>query len=265
MRIENEVKDIILISEGGQKIVYKGYHNEYGQVVIKYVKKSSCKRTKREINFLSSISDGNYPRVYDYEITKDKKYIIVEEFIDGVELEKIKNNYKGDEKKIILLLNDLINGLKIIWDKNIIHRDLKPRNIMIKDDKPVILDLGIARFNDKDSLTDTIFKYGPYTPGYASPEQITNKKNMINERSDFFSLGVIIYELYLGFNPFTFDNPEDAFNNILNNKFYDLNKIEASNNFKLLIKKTMNNKQHMRFRNYSKFKNFLKNNWGDIL
>lgn len=58
---------------------------------------------------------------------------------------------------IFQLMSHLIEGLSIIWDKGIVHRDLKPENIIIREDgKPCIIDLGIARFLDQESLTNTL-------------------------------------------------------------------------------------------------------------
>lgn len=68
---------------------------------------------------------------------------------------------------------------------------------------PCIIDLGIARFLDLESLTRTISPMGPCTPIYAAPEQLTNNKALIDPRTDFFGLGIIALELYLGVYPLT--------------------------------------------------------------
>ena len=103
------------------------------------------------------------------------------------------------------LLIQLVDGLAVLWDKRIVHRDLKPDNILITSDfEPKIIDLGIARFIDYESLTKTIELWGPCTPLYAAPEQLENRKKAIDPRTDQFALGVILARALLaGVHPFS--------------------------------------------------------------
>lgn len=82
------------------------------------------------------------------------------------------------------MFGSLVEGLSIIWDKNIVHRDLKPENIIIRPDgMPCIIDLGIARFLDLESLTRTISPMKWQPPIYAAPEQLTNNKALIDPKN----------------------------------------------------------------------------------
>ena len=93
--------------------------------------------------------------------------------------------------------------LDVIWRRNVVHRDIKPANILITPaGEPRVIDLGIARFLDDTSLTASIACCGPATPIYAAPEQLINRKAMINVRTDFFLLGILVLELMHGFHPF---------------------------------------------------------------
>lgn len=90
-----------------------------------------------------------------------------------------------------------------------VHRDLKPANILVRDDNTIcLIDLGIAREEGAKGNTLTYAQVGPCTPAYASPEQAKNDKQNITFKSDFFSIGIIIYELLSGSNPFCKDISE---------------------------------------------------------
>lgn len=201
-----DCSNVVPLADGGQKKVLKGLHSEYGPVVIKtgdYRYSTSLDRIAREVEVLREINSEYYPRNYEFIIDpRHHEFIIIEEYLDADELTKVKDRFSTDEK-ILSLLKELICGLNILWQKRIVHRDIKPANILItSDDKPRIIDLGIARFLDRTSLTATLAASGPGTPIYAAPEQINNKKNMINERTDFFLLGLLSLELLLGFHPY---------------------------------------------------------------
>lgn len=101
------------------------------------------------------------------------------------------------------LTKNLIIGLKIIWDKKIVHRDLKPDNILITQGGfPKIIDLGIARVLDVDSITQTILG-GPLSRFYAAPEQHKYNKKLIDWRTDQYNLGIVLVQLLLkGTHPF---------------------------------------------------------------
>lgn len=194
------------ISKGGQKTVYFAEHPDVGNVVVKRgeIKSfTSLERIRREVDLLSSLNSDYYPQQHYFNVDiKNKNFEIVEEHIEGSML-RDKMSQFSTPKEIFILLSDLVQGLKIIWNKNIVHRDLKPENIIIRPNgKPCIIDLGIARFLDFEALTQTISPIGPCTPIYASPEQLENKKSIIDHRTDFYSLGIIALELYLEIHPF---------------------------------------------------------------
>lgn len=194
------------LARGGQKIVYLAEHPTIGRVVIKRgpIKSlTSLERIKREVELLSGLQCEYYPRQYHFNIDiTSKEFEIVEDYIEGIVLRDSAANFR-DPLAIFTLLDKLEKGLSIIWDRNVVHRDLKPENIIIRPNgAPCIIDLGIARFLDLEELTKTISPMGPCTPIYAAPEQLTNSKNLIDQRTDFFNLGIIALELYLGVHPF---------------------------------------------------------------
>lgn len=260
-----ECKIINEISRGGQKIVYLAEHPTYGKLVVKRgeIKSfTSLERIKREVELLSEVSSEYYPKQFQFNVDiKSKKFEIVEEFIEGKTLRDCISDFRN-LPDIFNLLKALTNGLKIIWEKNIVHRDLKPENIIIRPDKsPCIIDLGIARFLDLEALTKTISPMGPCTPVYASPEQLANKKELIDPRTDFFALGIIALELYLGEHPFD-PNLNGNLYSIVEN-ISDLNyvtkssKIVESPNLTDFAKNTLCHQPYQRFRNYNMISDFI--------
>lgn len=204
--ILDRCKNLKKLAEGGQKRVYCCDYEDYGKVIIKigeYRYSTSLERIQREIDLLKEIDSIYYPKNYEFIIDPTKRqFIIIEEFIEAVELSKIQNRFDDDDS-ILDFLNKLLCALNILWERRVVHRDIKPANILVtSQNEPRIIDLGIARELDKTSLTATLAASGPCTPIYAAPEQIENYKNMIDIRTDFFLLALLVSELLLGFHPF---------------------------------------------------------------
>ena len=188
------------IGGGGQKQVFSATHPEYGKVALKvgvYSSAAQLERISREVGLLRSVDSVYFPKQFFFEPQSQKRYLILEELIDGESLEQHLANYT-DPLDSLVLLGHLVKGMSFLWSKRVVHRDLKPANIIVSSSGPRIIDLGIARIQDAESLTMTIAPFGPCTPNYASPEQLTNKKNRIDHRSDQFTLGIVLGQLILG-------------------------------------------------------------------
>ena len=106
----------------------------------------------------------------------------------------------------------LIDALGHIAGRDLVHPDLKAVNVMFrsKDLEPVIVDFGLVRDLRQTSLTRTWEIRGPGTPLYAPPEQLNNEKELIDWRSDQFSLGVMLSYCIFGFHPFSDEGLADA-------------------------------------------------------
>jgi serine/threonine-protein kinase len=198
--------NIIARDKGGQKNIVFADHQKYGPVVIKFGEYrfiTSLERISREVEILREIKSHYYPQNYEFIIEPvTREFLIIEERLDAVELTGVENRFSTDTQ-ILDLLTELFYALDVLWQRNVVHRDIKPKNILITpDNKPRIIDLGIARFLDDTSLTATIAARGPATPIYAAPEQLSNQKAIINHRTDFFLLGLLVLELMHGFHPF---------------------------------------------------------------
>lgn len=263
-----DFSNIIPLRPGGQKKVFCAEHLRHGKVVIKVSKciyQSDFDRLKRELDFLRKNSTDSFPRVFYYEFNdSNKDLIVIEEFIEHIEFTSIRSYY-NNEIKVITLLHKLITILEVLWKNNIIHRDLKPDNILITPEYSIrIIDLGIARFLNETSLTQTLQFMGPCTPFYASPEQLRNDKNIIDIRTDFFSLGIIISEIFLGFHPFDpkiVGRGSSIPENILTGNRVNLLSFGASENFSFLLNKMLALQQFKRFRTFEILNQFILSHW----
>lgn len=177
----------ILIKHGGQKVVYRASDPARGEVVLKvgqYSSPSSLERIRREVSVLKDIDSDYYPKNYDFQELSNDRFLIIEEYVDALPPSDCFQDFR-EPKSILEFIIHLVTGLTIIWDKRVVHRDLKPDNILIRQNgPPKIIDLGIARLLDLESLTRTLAMRGPCTPIYAAPEQLANRKTEISVRTD---------------------------------------------------------------------------------
>lgn len=204
------MKDIEIIIQGGQKVVYKGIHKEYGVVALKIILDPSAdERTKREIDSLTKYNFPNVPKLYEWGpflCENAQTTYLLEQYISGSTLRSILNEQKKLSLNVCLkLLRSLLETAVELEKQQIVHRDIKPENIIIGNDGFFwLLDFGIARHLSKTSITATNIHFGPHTAGYAAPEQFRNIKKEIDIRTDLFSIGVLIYEALTGQHPFVF-------------------------------------------------------------
>ncbi|WP_206698822.1 serine/threonine protein kinase [Leptospira stimsonii] len=258
--MDDYLKDFTLLEElgrGGQKTVYLAKNSEKPEVVIKigaFDSMHSLERIRREVEFLKNDHSGYFPRVYDFKIDFMKnQFLIVEEFISKTTLRKKISGPSSieDVRKVLL---GLLNPLKTIWEQGIVHRDVKPENILITDDGLfVLIDLGIAKFNNSESLTALGTFQGPGSYQYSSPEQLLNHQGQIGPRSDMFSLAIVMLELYYGVHPF---DPGKAggmsiTENILNGNYYISNELKNHPMIKY-FKKSLSVEQYKRYNNSDK-------------
>ena len=207
--ILKEYENTVPLKVGGQKEVYRGFHRSYGDVVIKIAEPSSpdsLERLHREVMLLNEMDSDYYPKQLSFNVLPNSKVVIVEEYVESRPLSKCLGEF-SDLKETLMLLKQLVSGLLLLWNRRIVHRDLKPDNILITPSKkPKIIDLGIARILDMESLTKTYAISGPGTSNYAAPEQFSNRKTEINHRTDQFVLGIVFVQLLLeGVHPFSPD------------------------------------------------------------
>ena len=149
---------------------------------------------------------NNVPRVLkvnDYQIGNQNGIYLLEEYIDGESLKKVLEQGKLSLKEAMDLTEQLLKIIVQMEEKEIVHRDIKPDNIVRdRTGKWYLIDFGIARALNMNSLTMTEVQMGPHTPGYGAPELFQYSKKDIDSRADLFSLGVVVFEAVTGKHPF---------------------------------------------------------------
>ena len=176
---------------------------------------------EKEAEILSKFESRYIVKYYNCERVNNKFYILME-YCDGINLKEFIEEYRAKNELIHQnFLNKIIKqiclGIKVIHSKNIIHRDLKPENIFMNSKKEIkIGDFGISKQLDSyKKYTMTVNKAG--TQDYTSPEII--RKGIYNYKTDIYSLGCIIYELFTLRN-YYLDKLSDEIKNI-NETIYD--------------------------------------------
>jgi serine/threonine protein kinase len=264
MDFDKDIRIIKPLKEGGQKKVYLAESNTLGTVIYKVGQChsiSALERIKREVDLLRRIKSPYFPQNYAFRYDSNGIFQMIEEYIESKSLGEC-IHFFDTEMKIAQFALELINGMKLLWDNRIVHRDLKPDNILIKNTyQPVIIDLGIARDLEDMSLTKTILQRGPCTPVYASPEQLKNMKDCIDVRTDFFSIGIILCELFLKVHPFHPQVVGEGLGIVENIEAgrYSLQYADKkmSTQFESIVKKLLEVKQYNRYRTYMKFEEEL--------
>lgn len=211
-----KIKDFL--GKGGMGSVYRVIDiQDNREMALKILHKETAnendgaERFKREIEILSSINHPSVPKVFGWGFNKeqnfDKELYFVAEFIDGQDLKSIiREKGPWTPNEAAELVANIADVLAIAHSKGIVHRDVKPHNIMITKSKAVkLLDFGVAR--GKGAGMETLTKTGMIvgTPEYMSPEQFGTHK--VDERSDLYSLGVVLFELLTGKVPFDGETP----------------------------------------------------------
>ena len=200
------------LGQGAMGVVYKAKDPLIDRVVaIKTINLSLAQEEKeeyearfyQEAKAAGRLSHPNIVTIYDVGKSGDIAYIAME-FLEGRELRSILNDgQRLPVIQVIRIVTQIAQGLAYAHDKGIVHRDIKPANIMVMTDEHAkITDFGIARMASAAVRTQTGMVLG--SPKYMSPEQVMGRQT--DQRSDIFSLGVMLYEMLTGQVPFMGEN-----------------------------------------------------------
>ena len=199
-----------LLGRGGMGEVYRADDLKLKQTVaLKFLPESltangaALARFYREVSVARQISHRHVCRVYDVA-EFERQHFISMEFVRGEELSSLlKRIGRLPQDKAIDVARQLCNGLAAVHDRGVLHRDLKPANIMLDEHGEVrITDFGIAALaNELDQREMS------GTPAYMSPEQLEGAE--LTPKSDIYSLGLVLYEIFTGRKAFEFSNLQE--------------------------------------------------------
>jgi len=166
-------------------------------------------RFGNERQALAMMDHPNIARIFDAGATTKGRPYFVMEYIEGAPITQYCDRKRMTTRERLALFLAVCRAVQHAHQKGVIHRDLKPSNVLVteQDDTPVpkVIDFGIAKATDKWAVENTLLtQFGQIvgTPEYASPEQADTMTGEIDERSDVYSLGVLLYELLIGAVPF---------------------------------------------------------------
>ncbi len=199
------------LGRGGMGKVYKVLDGEIEEkVALKLLNpevagdRRTIQRFRDELKLARKISHRNVCRMFDLN-REGRIYYIIMEYVAGEDLKSsIKRMGPLTAGKAILIAKQVCEGLAEAHRLGVVHRDLKPQNIMIdREGNARIMDFGIARSLKTKGITETGVIVG--SPEYMSVEQVEARE--VDQRSDIYSLGIILYEMLTGRVPFDGDTP----------------------------------------------------------
>ncbi len=193
-----------LLGRGGMGEVYRATDLMLGQsVALKFLPPEASsvptllERFQGEVRVARQVSHPNVCRVYDIGEIEGMPFLSME-YVDGEDLGSLLQRIgRLPEDKALVTARQLCAGLQAAHDRGVIHRDLKPQNIMMnKRGQVVIMDFGLSAIADQ--LTGAEVRNG--TPAYMAPEQLKGAE--VTARSDIYALGLVLYEIFTGKQPF---------------------------------------------------------------
>ena len=206
-----------VLGQGAMGVVYSGYDFAMKrEVAIKTVHEEILRQRRSEIierfaaeaEAAGRLIHSNIVAVYEFNQEDTEKPFIVMEYVNGHSLKQLlDSNRRFGTDEVVRILEQLLDAIGFSHSKGIVHRDIKPSNIIITDEGKIkIMDFGIAH-RDTSDLTQMGDVMG--TLGYMSPEQMQGQ--VIDNRTDIFSVGVILFELLTGEKPF----PGNSFQRVM--------------------------------------------------
>lgn len=197
---------------GGMSDVYLAERiGEYShQVAVKLVRpglvsRADHNRLRAERQILARLNHRNIARLLDGGTTKDGIPYLVMEYVDGERIDLYCDRHRLPIKERLALFRGVCAAVHAAHQNLVVHRDLKPSNILVTGDRTLkLLDFGIAKLIEVREATHTLALTQAdvrlFTPGHASPEQVTGE--LITTATDVYLLGVLLYELLTGRRPF---------------------------------------------------------------
>lgn len=230
--LENRFQRMELIGQGGLGDVYRGIDTFTQQVVaIKMLKPeivtrdlTLLERFKREAEILATLDHPNIVKIITSGEENGQPYIVME-YLEGKSLAQLLLHESPlSLNRILEIALDLTDALTRAHRQQVIHRDIKPSNVLFSaDGVPHLTDFGVARLGTDNQITQAGMVIGSYS--YISPEACNGQP--IDERTDIWSFGIMLYEMLTGQVPFRGDSPSSILAGILTNPVPDLTELRA--------------------------------------
>lgn len=241
------------IGSGGMARVFLARDNRLGRnVALKVLhphlgsRPENRSRIEREARGLAKLQHENIIEVYDYSGPESEDCYIVTEFIEGKTLKTFLSQHPLQLPEVAAMIAlEIAYALDTAHAEGIIHRDVKPENIMISNDGAVkLMDFGIAQLRDQEGMTMTGHLIG--SPAFMSPEQACGEK--VDQRSDIFSLGLVMFWMTTGRMPFEVTTTPAVIRAISEGDFESPQSYnpQISNRFCRLIERTLSTSQEGR-------------------
>ncbi len=252
------------IGEGGMSTVYKAKcHMLNRYVTVKILKKEYSndaefvEKFKREAMAVASLSDNNIVNIFDVGSQGDIHYIVME-YVKGKTLKEIiREEGRLNTRDAIKIAIQIGKALECAHRNNIIHRDIKPHNILVTGEGVVkVTDFGIAKASTSVTITNSSKVLG--SAHYFSPEQA--RGSVVDNRTDIYSLGIVLYELVTGRVPYDAESPVSVALKHIQEPVVPPQEINEhiSDNLNKLILKAIEKEPIKRYQNVSDMVNDLK-------
>jgi eukaryotic-like serine/threonine-protein kinase len=205
------------IAEGGMGVVYRGERVGLGRAVaVKFLhawfasEEKARKRFEIEARAMARLQHPACASVIDFGLIDGSPYVVMD-FFEGETLRDLLDRGPLDPGRAVAIIRQLLAGLSHAHGQGIIHRDIKPANVLVGEatglgDQIRILDFGLAKLREGAPRLTAGVAIG--TPAYMAPEQTLSET--VDERTDVYATGVLLFEMLTGSKPFTADSPGEV-------------------------------------------------------
>lgn len=165
----------------------------------------NVRRFEREVRIMESIDHENVIKIVHSNLQYNPPYFVMP--LAKASVADLIPDLKGDIEKVLLIFESICKGVSAVHNSGYTHRDLKPENALVyDDDRIVVSDLGLAKFDERDSTILTRASIAIATEGYAPPEQYEyGGTRDLDHRGDIYQLGKTLYRLITGYHPSLMD------------------------------------------------------------